>query len=300
MSTNIIDEFTELRGIFPKYTFSRENDVVFVKFGDFTREYSENLSVEIHAAIDKYEKFSFSTVIENSIMFSFSTFNVTTNLIDYNMDFEYSKGDVENFDFIDFIIEYEKLFVGSQEIRDKFNNYDICITIDLQLMVKFRDMTSFDMNINKEIHDNIFKIIEYLTYYCVSCTDKRILAYEFENYKVIVDFDKIVIMPENKIVYSLDELKAIIDTVQETVEDIDETIETTNSNEFKPLEDISETKIIQEEVDFNKLLKKNTMDYNEICKQCNRDISTPRLLLRVFVHFAIIIIFAYTFNYLAF
>jgi hypothetical protein len=154
MSNDNIDEFAELREIFTKYTFSLENDKIMVKFGDFSRNYDEKLSVEIHSVIEKYEKFSFITTTEEAIIFNFSTFNITTNLVDYSIDFEYSEGDVGEFDFIDFIAEYEKLFNESQELRERFNNYDICVTIDLKLMAKFRDMTSFEINnINQNIHN---------------------------------------------------------------------------------------------------------------------------------------------------
>lgn len=296
MSTDNIDEFTELRKIFTKYTFSRENGVVFVKFGDFSSKYSEDLSIDIHSVIEKYDKFSLITIIDNSLVFNFPTFNVTTNLVDYSIDFEYSKGDVSTFNFVDFITSYEKLFNESQELRDKFNNYDICITIDLHLMVKFRDMISFELNMNKEIHDNIRGIIEYLTYNCTSYINNYALLYEFENYKISIEFDKIIIrdtLNEDKILYSFDELKAFINPKEtEENEEIEETVE------IKETEKINEFKIV-EETDFSKLLKKNT---KENCTCDKNGLYTRKSKSRVFsivlIHFTIIMFIACMVQYL--
>lgn len=248
MSNDNIDELVELREIFTKYKFSRENDKIMVKFGDFSRNYDEKLSVEIHSVIEKYEKFSFITTTEEAIIFNFSTFNITTNLVDYSIDFEYSEGDVGEFDFIDFIAEYEKLFNESQELRERFNNYDICVTIDLKLMAKFRDMTSFDVNnINQNIHNEIREIIEYLMYECISYTNVKSFVYDLENYKICVDFDKITVINngENTFLYSLSELKEYIHPGQKTnVEnEIVETTELPVTPEIKT-----------EEVNFSELL----------------------------------------------
>jgi hypothetical protein len=282
MSNDNIDEFAELREIFTKYTFSRENDKIMVKFGDFSRNYDEKLSVEIHSVIEKYEKFSFITTTEEAIIFNFSTFNITTNLVDYSIDFEYSEGDVGEFDFIDFIAEYEKLFNESQELRERFNNYDICVTIDLKLMAKFRDMTSFEINnINQNIHNEICEIIEYLMYECISYTNVKSFVYDLENYKICVDFDKITVINngENTFLYSLSELKEYIHPEQTNVET--ETTELPVTPEIKTEQTNVETETTElpvtpeiktEEVDFSELLRQvhNDMD---ACEERNIQIN---------------------------
>lgn len=256
-----------LRKIFTKYIFIDENGKLCVKFQDFSRVYDENLSLDIHSVIEKYEKFAFITTKDNSLLFNFPTFSITTNLVDYSIDFDYSKGDVKTFDFIDFITKYEKLFNETQELRDRFNNYDICITIDLHLMVKFRNMTSFKIIINQQIHDNIFNIIQYLANNCLSYTNTNVLIYEFTKCKIIIEFDKIIIYNpkvEDKIVYSLDELKTYIEH--------------------------------EEETNFSKLLKKDT---TKCYKQCKNNTINSHIFLRIFTHFIIILIFVYIFEYLA-
>jgi hypothetical protein len=252
MSNDNIDELAELREIFTKYTFSRENDEIIVNFGDFSRKYDEKLSVEIHSVIEKYEKFSFITTTEKAIIFNFSTFNITTNLVDYSIDFEYSEGDVGEFDFIDFIAEYEKLFNESQELRERFNNYDICVTIDLKLMAKFRDMTSFDVNnINQIIHNEIHEIIEYLMYECISYTNVKSFVYDLEKYKICVDFDKITVMDNgiNIFLYSLGELKEYIHPAQKT------NVETETNKTVETTELPVTPEIKTEEVEFSELLR---------------------------------------------